>query len=136
MAAMIFNNPFQSGVVFVISSNNRSGTTTVSELAQTDSNIVYDYGYVHSTDDLIEKIGDSEAQILYVHKGETSFPDWVKELSALYTTVYVDYNSLVYSSMDWELMKLDHELLEELEKLLPEDSLIRAKRDEIRARYK
>ncbi|EOB4971274.1 hypothetical protein KW516_19050 [Vibrio fluvialis] len=136
MTALIFNNPFPSGTVFVISSMKKTGTSTVAELARTDANVVYDYGYVHDPDSLIEKIGDSDAQILYVHKSEAVFPDWMKTLSAIHQTVYVNYDSLVYSNMDWELMKTNHDLLLELEKLLPEESLIRARRDEIRAKYK
>ncbi|EGR3221648.1 hypothetical protein N7I40_004018 [Vibrio parahaemolyticus] len=135
MSALIFNNPFPSGLVYVISSKRKSGASTVASLAQTDGNIVQDIGVVADPEGLCNSVSDIEVQFLYVHKDEVEAPDWVNQLAEIKPVIHVNYNSLIYSDLDWELMKTNHELLLELEKLLPEESLIRAKRDEIRTRF-
>ena len=135
MTTLIFDNPFKDGLVYVISNQEKSGTTTVSELAQTKENIVLDIGYVSEPDDFVSSINIDEAQFLYVHRNEIKTPDWVVELSTTRPLIHVNFDSLVYTEREWELMKTNHALLLELEKLLPETSMIRLIRDEIRSRY-
>lgn len=135
MSVLVFNNPFPTGLVYVISSESKVGTTTIASLSQSDSNMVMDIGRVEDTEAFLNEVSEMDVQFIYVHKDEVEPKPWVLELCKTKTVVFVNYNKLLYSQKDWELMKTNHELLLELETLLPEDSLVRAKRDEIRAMY-
>ena len=127
-----FFDPVPEGIntVYVLGCKPKCGTTTVAGLVAGFGHTVKDMGVDVET--TLTKLTAKDA-LIYIVDTEQPNPEWMFYLSFTHVVLTIDFSQLYFDETTWQLMQTDHELLKELEALLPADNPVRVLRNQIRS---